>query len=73
MKHLDLEEKKKMIEAEHNAAELNGAPLDNFENRPSFTRKLRRRQNDPVCEKFCSLRSFPFEKERLSATDTGVT
>eukprot|EP00116_Pleurobrachia_bachei_P005933 sb/3466195/ len=42
-----LEEKKKMIEAEHNAAELNGAPLDNFENRPSFTRKLRRRQNDP--------------------------
>ena len=42
------EEKRKQIEAEHSVVELTGAPLDSLDNRPSFTRKLRRRQNDPV-------------------------
>jgi len=45
-----LEEKKKQIEAEHSVVELTGAPLDSLDNRPSFTRKLRRRQNDPEKE-----------------------
>ena len=43
-----MEEKKKQIETEHSVVELTGAPLDSLDNRPSFTRKLRRRQNDPV-------------------------
>lgn len=41
----DLEEKKRMAEAERHCFELNS---DSVEPRPTITRKLRRRQNDPI-------------------------
>ncbi|XP_074600754.1 sin3 histone deacetylase corepressor complex component SDS3 isoform X2 [Brevipalpus obovatus] len=41
----ELEEKKRIAEAERQFTELNS---DNIEPRPTITRKLRRRQNDPI-------------------------
>lgn len=41
----ELEEKKRMAEAERHCFELNS---DSVEPRPTITRKLRRRQNDPI-------------------------
>ena len=41
----ELEEKKRMAEAERQFTELNS---DSIEPRPTITRKLRRRQNDPI-------------------------
>uniref|UniRef100_A0A8D8RNZ7 Sin3 histone deacetylase corepressor complex component SDS3 n=1 Tax=Cacopsylla melanoneura TaxID=428564 RepID=A0A8D8RNZ7_9HEMI len=42
---VDLEEKRKLIEAERHSIELTGDPA---ESKPIMTRKLRRRPNDPV-------------------------
>jgi len=41
----DLEEKRKMVEAERHSMELTG---DSMEVKPAMTRKLRRRPNDPL-------------------------
>jgi len=67
-----LEEKKKQIEAEQHSVELTGISVDTLDSRPSFTRKLRRRQNEPTSHSESKQKSAPAPELFLSLTESQI-